>query len=77
MVEVFGGGLGMVLLFLGRESVDPDVAKAHILSVFLQLEAFVGGAISAFMIISLFLAFLAMENHSRAIRRATEVLAER
>ena len=38
---------------------------------------FVGSAIALFMVISLFLAFLAIESHSRAIRRASEVLAER
>jgi len=37
----------------------------------------VGVALSAFLILSLFLAFLAMENHSKAIREAVQVLAER
>lgn len=35
------------------------------------------GGLFVFMIITLFLAFLAIENHSRAIRRAVEVLAQK
>lgn len=37
--------------------------------------AVAGGALLAFITISLFLAFLAMENHSKAMREAVEILA--
>ncbi|MDE2184965.1 MAG: hypothetical protein KGJ78_18275 [Alphaproteobacteria bacterium] len=37
----------------------------------------VGSAIMAFLFISLFLAFLAIENHSDALRRAVEAIADR
>ena len=36
---------------------------------------YTGGAILSFMFISLFLAFLAIENHSKALRQAVEALA--
>ncbi len=40
-----------------------------------QTITFVAGAISLFLVISLFLAFLAIENHSKAMRQAIEVIA--
>jgi hypothetical protein len=36
-----------------------------------------GSALAAFLTVALFLAFLAMEGHSKALRQAVETLADR
>jgi hypothetical protein len=89
LCNAWSAGISAQQLSMQQAEASHDQAIAQSLADQVQAEAqvfasritrnatllFVAGAMGLFLLLSLFLAFLAMENHSKAVREALAVLA--